>query len=175
MKLLDLFVTAGLISFLSISVARSQTVEQNAFVAVINESADSYQSMGTELQKTNVRRERASRLCSVKPNARVVSWSGTVAQVTSKSGGEAGLVIRLSSRVKFKSANRAFSNNMIKPNNPLYARLLSINIGQKVFFDGYLYSDSRDCFDEMSITERGSVMDPEFRFQFTDVIVFPGR
>ena len=62
-----------------------------------------------------------------------------------------------------------FDETLIENGSELYNAIADLSKGDKVVFSGTFASDERDFIREASVTERGSMTDPEFILKFSDV------
>lgn len=137
-------------------------LSQEQFSVVVKSVKSGYKSASTEIQKTNMRETRREMLCMNKFDS-VQDWYGTVLQVRSTSDGRAAIDIKMDG---FSLRGMTF----VSKSDPIYTVLASLNKQDRVAFHGKFYPDPKDCFREMSVTENGSVMDPEFSFDVTSII-----
>ncbi|WOH76444.1 hypothetical protein RX330_15680 [Bradyrhizobium sp. NDS-1] len=100
-------------------------------------------------------------------------WIGKVAELSTTAGGAATLSIELAPKVHVQTWNNAFSDvgskTLIQPETSLFASLLPLRKGDAVRFSGKFERSDKDCVKEQSVTTAGSMLDPEFTMQFTEV------
>ena len=138
------------------------------FVNLTWKTKQAYMQGNTELQRTYIRGLRKQGLCLYVTDRAVSNWYGEVIQVLSNSDGRAGLKVRLSQDTTLTTfAMMDFEHTMVSPSEPMYKTLLGINKGDRVVFDGTFFKSDRDCLLELSLTEAGSMTEPEFLFRFT--------
>lgn len=161
---LVLSVTASTSSLLG-----AESNSQQAFIRIIEEQRNGYNAGETELQKTLTRIKRAKRLCDF-GSLNVESWVGKVSRVSSDSEGNAGLEVDLGHQTVLKSFGSLFGvGTMETPTSPIYEKLIALRKGDKIRFSGQFIQNKQDCFRELSLTERGSMLEPEFEFDFSEI------
>ncbi len=147
----------------------SDTVDPSVFGSIVKEHRAEYAAGTTEIQMTRARIKRGQRLCEL-GSAQAVAWVGNVVEVTSESDGNAGLVVDLGNDITLKSFGALFGAGTMKdPTSAVYETLISLNPGDTVEFSGQFQSEKKDCFRELSLTERGSMTEPEYEFDFVEV------
>lgn len=150
---------------------------QVALCNAADAGAKSYRgTSGNEIQRTALRDARRAALQEAVPSLHVEGWEGTVDEVTTTFDGKATLSIKLPCTAEVKTWNNTFSDSMdgnstlVAKGSPLYARLATLSRGTKVRFSGDFIRDSgKDYLRESSVSEAGSMTDPEFIFRFSDV------
>ena len=80
----------------------------------------------------------------------------------------------LSESITVKTVNNAISDalvgTLIDPNTPLYRSLSTESAGMPVRFSSNFLADDIDCVKEFSITLSGSMRNPEFIFEFAEIV-----
>lgn len=137
---------------------------QRNVIALVDEYADRYAQAENELKASRIRAERDAALREAIGNSGSISdWVGTVETMGTNGDGAAFVSIRVSDRVLLKTWNNAFSDvtagTLIAQDHPLYDVLADLAEGQTVVFGGRV-------LDESSITERGSMEEPELITRF---------
>jgi hypothetical protein len=64
---------------------------------------------------------------------------------------------------------------LIPHGSALYDQVAKLAVGTTVIFSGIFGPGDRDYLEEMSMTEEGSMTDPEFLFKFTNISPKPDR
>ena len=133
-----------------------------------------YKSAGNELQKSTLRTSRRPALERAVPDKAVSGWIGTIKKLETTSEGKAGITIQLQgSPILLKTWNNGLSDSgertLIDHGSALYNRIASLSKGATVSFSGTFFPDKRDYLRETSVTESGSMTEPEFLFRFSDV------
>ena len=150
---------------------------QAAFLDAIARAADRYRSAPNDMVKGAERPARARELCKAVPEMRARGWVGTIETLSSNNEGRGVLAIRLDERTVVKTWNNsvsdAGSNTLIAPDSPLWPKVASLRVRQRVFFDGTFYRDTDDCMQEASLTVPGAMFNPEFIIRFSDVRPVP--
>jgi hypothetical protein len=141
-----------------------------AFVSLITSFQGRYRGAPNEFQQSTLRRERAAELARILPGRSIERWIGKVSSMsTTRSGGGTLAVNPLEYRSGTWSAGMLSNGTSIPSGSPLYQEISGLSVGQKVIFDGAFGSGKVDYLDETSLTELGSMTDPEFVFEFTAV------
>jgi len=117
-----------------------------------------------------VRKDRAKAVCQFLPDGRVKEWVGSLQRIDNTFGDEASVSIKLADKLFVQTE----SETEISPSNPLFYRLAKFEKGTRVRISGKLLkrNSDEDCFREMSLTEDGSMNEPEYFFQFDDISIF---
>lgn len=148
---------------------------QKQLIDTINSFSLQYERASNEFQKSAVRRERSSAIETLLTNLSISDWVGTVDSMTTTGEGNGAFSVKLagSNRIKVRTRNNQLSDigshTLISPTSPVYNQVASLASGQKVIFSGIFLRGRHDYLQESSITEEGSMTDPEFIFSFSSV------
>jgi hypothetical protein len=143
---------------------------QRAFCEVLREHAKLYEAAPNDLKRSAVRNERGRALRAAVPGGRVERWIAQIKTLTTTSEGNAVLEMRLYC-LDLKTFGIGTWNNelsdvldqtLIRRDSPDYAFLSDVSPGQDLTFNGSLVPDERDGFREISLTERGSMLEGYF-------------
>jgi hypothetical protein len=100
-------------------------------------------------------------------------WTGTVAKLSSSSGGKGVLVVSIGPQITVATTNNDFSDSfnhsLMDPASDVFRQALTLSQGQRITFSGFFLPSTTDCVEERSLTQQGSMTDPEFDFRFTDI------
>ena len=152
---------------------------QRNFTAMIGEFIPLYNGQDTEVRKTNIRFQRKDAIEKYfGGNFGFRGWIGNVERLTTETDGRAALSIKLlGSNVALTTWNNSVSDlfsesTMISRNDPLYSSLMQIREGDTVTVSGsFLTAPNRqDYAEEASLTEAGSMANPEFVVRFTSIV-----
>ncbi len=154
--------------------------QEAAFCSIIAESGRAYQAGDNDLKKSKVRGDRARALAQVLGNGIAEHWVGTVATLTTNGDGKAVFGIKLPCGASVGTWNNSLSdigsNTLISQSSAMFTTLSELEVGEwgkpgsKVRFDGMFISGSGpDGYGEKSLTEVGSMTDPDFVFRFGSV------
>jgi hypothetical protein len=154
--------------------------DQNLFLNEVRNYANQYIDNENGAFRTQLRMKRAAWInTQLQLKKGVSQWTGEVKEVsTSSVDNSIGLTLNFSGYpIEIKTWTNFFSDNlsgektMIELNSALGQKIVSLRIGQKVKFSGKFLADSGvNGIEEISITESGSMTEPEFTFVFTDII-----
>jgi hypothetical protein len=131
---------------------------------------------GNELKRSKVRGDRRQALSALPPNA--ADWIGTITELSTTGDGKAVLGVKLpcdgDTDVKVKTWNNAVSDmldhSLIAQTSKTYATLSELGKGKQIRFAGtFVTGDDKNGIRESSLSERGSMTDPEFIFRFSQV------
>lgn len=149
---------------------------QEQFEATRQQAARDYERAPNEIKKSAVFNRANVAAKNIVARDRFVArgWQGTVSSLTTDQGGNyAFLVVKsgFNSRVKYMTVNNtAFGDETaIKKGTALYRTLSDIAEGDRVVFTGRFLRYPQRLIAEMSLTEYGSLSDPEFRVRFQDI------
>jgi uncharacterized protein YecT (DUF1311 family) len=144
-----------------------------AFISVIVDARSEYYNGSNELIKGAARVHRRGRLCQVMQSLTVRGWTGAVANLSSSSGGKGVLVVSIAPNITIMTTNNDFSDSidhtLIDPSSNVFSQVASLSKGQRILFSGSFLPNQTDCVREASMTQEGSMTDPEFLFHFADV------
>lgn len=143
-------------------------VDQRRLAETIAKAKLSYKAASTEIQRTSVRIGRKQEICAF-GTPEVRNWYGRVVDVKSENDGSAGLIVDVKGFRLRQVATLFSSGNFIKPDHPLYRTYLTLKPGDLVAFHGHFQTGDKDCFREMSVTENGAMIGPDFVFDFSEV------
>lgn len=147
--------------------------KQKQFEEVITKHIETYKRARNELQKSSLRSTRRSKIGSVLNGLEVQNWSGIINKLSTNSEGRAILSVRINPNIEIKTWNNAVSdiasNTLIEQNTQLYNQLMELDVGQQVVISGYFFNSDEDFIEETSLTEKGSMVNPEFLLKFVSV------
>lgn len=149
---------------------------QQNFLKVINDYKKMYEDAPNELKKSALRTERGIKLKEILNNSRKFdSWFGTVTEMRTTSKGNAHFAIEIDgTSISMGTMNSELSDlmdkSLITQNNPLFNVISELKEGDKVLISGeFLDSSKKDFVLEASLTEEGSMKNPDFLVKFTNV------
>ena len=151
------------------------TPQQN-FLQTIDQYKEKYNDAPNDLKKSAVRTERGKKIKEALGNTHnFTNWVGVVKEMQTTSKGKAIFTIEMEGTgIEMGTMNNEFSdlfdNTLIEQSNPLYNAISELQKGDKVLVSGsFLNSDKSDYVMEYSITEEGSMKNPDFLVRFTKV------
>ena len=155
----------------------SLPTEGSNFISAVEWARNKYASAPNELIASAVRTRRGELLRSALDGSLHISgWIGTLEAMTTGTDGNADISIDLedtnsdhSIQVTCSSLGSAFGgpSTEIAQGTSLYSAVANLSEGQRVVFSGtFSASNGRDYVEEGSLTETGSMLDPEFIFKF---------
>jgi len=139
--------------------------EMAEFIEILNAFTLKYGRAANDLQKSAVRTERAKELAIKMQDRRFQGWVGEIYRMTTNSNRDA-IVSILIGKPNIRLENVA---HPVKHGSELYLLLASCNKGDVVWFDGDFVFSKEDFLKENSLTENGSMMEPEFEIRFTRI------
>lgn len=159
------------------SIAEKQTIQkptnQIDFENVVTKFIEPYKQAKNELKKSSIRSERMSAISNTLDGFAVIEWVGKINDLSTNSEGKAILSIRITPDIEIKTWNNALSDisakTLIDQNSNLYNQLMELEIGENVKFSGVFFSSEDNFIQETSLTEEGSMMNPEFSMKFSTV------
>ena len=150
--------------------------EQQEFISTIEQFSKEYESADNELKKSAIRTKRGEAFKSVLKNSRNFSnWVGIVKTMETTRKGKANFGVEIEGTgITLSNMNNElsdmFDNTLIEQNSPLYQTISELKKGDKVFVSGeFLKSINNDYIYELSMTEGGSMENPDFIVKFKDV------
>lgn len=149
--------------------------KQAALVQAVVQAKTDYNDAPNELKKSAVRTKRAQAIQAALGGSREANdWVGTVKSMQTNSDGNAILEVELEAAdVMVKTWNNSLSdmadNTLILQKDPLFSVLADFEKGQRIVFSGTFSTGERDYIKEASMSEVGSMTEPEFIFKFRAV------
>lgn len=148
--------------------------QQTKFHAVITEYAKAYEAAANDMAAGAQRQRRAKAICAIlgkKPS--VKRWTGFITRLSSNGDGLGVLSIGSSKGITIKTWNNALSdssdNTLISADSPVMDVAMNLAVGQAVEFSGTFVRDKADCIREGSLTQDGSMREPEFIMKFSSL------
>jgi hypothetical protein len=144
------------------------------FVALIERYAAAYKAASNDMARGALRPQRAAAICSLQLG-RVSGWLGKVSTLSSNNEGKGVLAVQIADDITVGTTNNAFSDGvasistLIPVGTAVQAAAMALKEGELVRFSGRFGNNPSDCLEEISITVRGAMTDPEFLFQFSAV------
>jgi len=145
--------------------------KQKQLIAIVDESVRDYRKESNELRKSNCRLKRKNRFDELfGKDLGIRMWVGVIKDLGTLSNGKAMLRISLygAENVTFQS-DAWKEETLIEPKSVLYESLMKMEEGELVEFGGILFKDDLDYIEEDSVTESGSMENPEFVCWFKNV------
>ncbi len=151
--------------------------DEVGFVGAVTQYVEPYKEAPNAIKKSTLRRERAAAVRAALRGSRAFfRWVGTLHKVGTNSDGDAHVEILIPAQptgVVLKTWNNSLSDGgshtLIKPSDPLYAAVGDMKQGDVVEVSGKLLADDRDFVKEASMSERGSMTEPEFIAHFENI------
>ena len=155
------------------SSSASMPAAEKAVIDAVEDARRTYATASNEMQKGGARGARQKSVCAAIPDRKAHMWIGNVSTISSNSEGKGVLSVTIAPGVQVKTFNNAFSDirdhTLIEPSTSLFQKASSLDVGQTVRFSGNFFDSSVDCIEEASFTLEGSVTEPEFIMQFSNV------
>lgn len=146
---------------------------QARFIEIVSISQGRVGSTRNDLQRAQLRDERASELRRNFTELRVKNWIGSISEITTNSEGLGVLSIRIADHIFVKTWNNAISDigsdTLIPKDSKLYKEILNLTIGDQILFSGTFLLSDRDHFQESSVTTTGMLENPEYIFRFQTI------
>ncbi|MDE1488576.1 hypothetical protein KKI90_21645 [Xenorhabdus bovienii] len=152
----------------------SAPIKENQFVDIVDKYVKRTQKANNDMQIAALKTDRAPEICSLlKGNLNAINWTGKIVDLNSNGDGKGVIVIALTKEIHVRTWNNAFSdsgnNTLINQETALFKSAVSLEKGQLVKFSGSFISDRDECIREISVTQNGSMEEPEFLFRFSDI------
>jgi hypothetical protein len=146
-------------------------VDEADFVRINQEAKRAWEAAPNEIQQEPMRAARNTAVCSV-PRS-VTGWIGTVSYVGTYIGGKDGSInIQIDPKVTLRTeGDLANHGTKIHRGTELFDQISGLAKGQRVIFSGKFTKGEQTCLNETSLTDSGSVTDPEYEFAFTDIAI----
>lgn len=148
-----------------------------AFCEANTKTREAYAAAANDLVRSRLAKERQKAIAAAMgPKDSFSDWVATLEKLTTTGDGRAVVEIKLSCGVVVGTQNNDFSDALsltrttIAPDTPLYQQLEHMTAGQSVIVSGSMVRTRRGGdFDDMSLTERGSVNDPKWLAKFSEI------
>lgn len=155
---------------------------QFEFCKAVIAGAKAYEAGKNDLQRSKARGDRAKAMKAVQPGPEL--WRGVVRELTTSPGGKAILVVEplgcqdFAVRTAALELSDALRNveTLIPQDSPQFATLSAMAVGDQISFLAEFIPDAErvDAFDEVSVTERGSMTGGGFVARFLEVYPMQG-
>jgi hypothetical protein len=146
---------------------------EKEFIRITIEKAAAYRAAPNDLAKGGIRNARKVAICNGLPSPQVQDWIGTIYNLSSNNEGKGVLEVQISHDVYIKTWNNSFSDigdqTLIDPNSDLFRTLSNLKGGSAIKFSGSFLPSDTDCIREGSLTQSGSMTEPEFLMKFNRV------
>ena len=149
--------------------------KQKSFSQVVMTFVGKYKSAANELKKSAVRTERKIALKdALNSSYEIVDWIGTLKDMGTTSERNAYVSIQPDGcNFRVQTWNNELSdisgNTLIPQGTELYKKVADLDKGNRVLFSGHFVPGEDDFVQEQSVTEQGSMTDPEFTVIFTSI------
>lgn len=150
------------------------TAQQEKFNNAVAEYSAAYASAANAMAAGAQQQKRAKALCSILGKSRAAKdWTGFITELSSNGDGLGVLAIETGKGVTIKTWNNALSdsgdNTLLPLDSPVMEVAMNLSVGQAVQFSGTFVRDRAQCIRESSITQDGSMRQPEFIMRFTNL------
>jgi hypothetical protein len=153
--------------------ADNSNVDEAGFISVINDARSEYNNGSNDMAKGAARVNRRDHLCQLVKSMAVRGWTGTIAELSSSSSGKGVLVVSIGPKITIRTSNNEISDSinhtLLSPSSNVFRQAVSLSKDQRIVFSGSFLPGDTDCVQETSLTQEGSMTDPEAQFLFTDV------
>jgi hypothetical protein len=144
--------------------------QQQKFLSIIDDFAEKYKSAKNEMAQGAVRVQRKKAICDLFKSPSVKDWVGTVQKLSSTSEGQGVLNVSMSQIANAATWNNSLSDigdkTLIEPGTSLHDAAVQLNRNDTIIFSGAFIKSDKDCFRESSLTQKGSMTDPDWIFRF---------
>lgn len=153
----------------------SLPADEVKFADIIKISGARYRDARNEFQKSSVRGERAQALAEFfHGGLSIAGWLGQVSIMKTTSDGNGVLSLKVpDSPGRLGTWSNGFSDlgsgTLIPHGSEIYNRIASLSVGETVSFSGTFVIGKSDFVSESSLTEDGSMTDPDFIFKFSSI------
>lgn len=156
------------------AIERSENREQHLLESDRKKFWNAYEAAPNEIKKSEIFNQSRQASCEfIQTNGRQFhAWSGVLQELTTIQGG--GVVMRVVLRSERQGLPVDYVHSFIEQEDTLYQKLSELQQGQRVYFN-FTFNEEveffniSECLDELSLTEEGSLMNPEFSITLHDV------
>jgi hypothetical protein len=148
--------------------------QQRHFLTIVKQGQDAVRH-GNDITLVTASRQRARDTCSLLPrDLAVTDWIGTITDVGTVSGGEAGVLrVAIGDDVEVKTwtdeGDDRRDHTLIDPDSSVYHSLSTLQEGNGIRFSGTFVPRPGTCLQETSLFARNGMLTPDFIFRFTSV------
>lgn len=144
-------------------------------VRVAQAGAAAYDRADNDLQKSALKAERAQQLrAALRGTLAFQDWAGKLSYMSTDRDGSAYVKIELAENVSIHtSRGNVISKEgsaLLRPGSELYQRFSTMKVGDAVRVSGEFVPDAEFFVHETSLTERGSMSDPDFAVRIFSVL-----
>jgi hypothetical protein len=153
------------------------TPDQVAFHKNLTDFASKYIDADNEMKKSKVYREMGSFMKGYLSGRTFSNWEGKLTKIGTTEGGKKAYITIESNfsdkEIAYKTWNNELSdlgtNSMLNLSSAVYKQVENLSEGDIVVFSGSFIYDDKKTFAESSLTEIGTVTDPEFIIKFSSI------
>lgn len=149
-------------------------VVQVEFEKARNEFYKSYDNAPNEVKKSAIFIESRMHTCEFekKHGRNFTDWCGVIHEITTDQGGDYIESFIITS--KSQGRRIFYEEYAIKKGTSLYNEIAEFKEGDNIYFtfkfnEEVFSTNEKECFDEHSLTESGSLEAPEFRVSFSNI------
>jgi hypothetical protein len=152
--------------------------DEKAFCDAVSDFISQYNAAPNDLKKSAVRVARKQKLQQLLTTLQFDGWIGELTDMGTTSDGSAYVNVQLEgTSIKIVTWNNGVSDvtdkTLIPVNSPLFNAISDLKVGVRVKVSGQFVSGDQDYIGEQSLTENGSMTEPEFTVHFTQVEKVP--
>lgn len=149
--------------------------DEREFITTVSAFRTRYQQAQNEFKKSALRKERSQAIAMILPKLSIRDWIGDISSMQTTKDERGILAVKLGNgSISVQTVNNVLSDalvpgTLIPHASPLYEQVANLAVGNTVTFSGRFTFGGLDYAREESVTEEGSMTDPEFIFTFTNV------
>jgi hypothetical protein len=154
---------------------RQQAIKdhQQALIDAVEDARQRYRTAANDMARGGTRAWRKDVICKLLPSLTVKDWKGEIYKLSSNSDGKGVVEITIGRDTYVKTWNNSLSDigdhTLIEPNSAIFRTLSQMKEGDRIRFSGSFIGSDTDCVKEASMTQNGSMTEPEFIFRFLGV------
>ena len=147
--------------------------DEASFLVAVTAARSEYNLGQNDMAKGASRLNRKKALCSILTGTHIDRWIGKATSLTTNSSGKGIIVVQIAPGVTIKSLNNeisdAFDHTLLNQDSTVFRQAMVLKEGDTISFSGDFIPNDIDCIEEISITLRGSMTEPDFLFHFTSL------
>ena len=147
--------------------------QQSMFNGAIEKFREAFRTAPNEMAAGAQRPKRGKAICAIVGKGAVKNWVGFVEEVSSNGDGYGVLTLQTGNGIKIGTWNNSLSdagdNTLIDPDSAVFEQAVTLSVGQAVKFSGKFVRDKVDCVRDRSLTQAGSMEEPEYVMRFTAI------
>ena len=164
-----ILIISVILSFIPLNLVANN--DQDEFCIINKKYSDLRKKTSKDLKLQLYKRKRKKELSNF--DYEFLNWEGKIEEIDSVGDEYAYVSISVCKNVTIKTWNNEFSDmfdkSLIHIDSELYERIIDLEKGNSVITSGSFTKSDTDYFQETSITDSGSLTEPEYLVKFSEI------